>query len=412
VNNAPLDAESKDDVTSIDPVDVPNKAGNEIRTGQTGARRKGLEKSTGKQWAAIGAVILVCLAIGVGVVLSAQARLNTSLADREAAALEEIGQLAAVTDDGAEAETTPTAPLAPALVDVGDLVFINRVPGDDYGKLATIGDDGEREFFGPVCERAHASAGMAVCLEPDSAALVPTWTARILDFTNGSLPEIFSENAPRPSRARVDPRGARVAFTGFVTGHDYLAVGEFASETTYVDFSRNGQVYKAAAIRESEVEERFRAVDGNWWGVTFDPTSKDHVYLTYGSGGQTEIVRSDQLRLRFNSAIDDASCPSVSPDGELMVFKRAIEGEDAPMSLVVRGLNTGEERVLNEERFVDDQVEWLDNETILYGLAREDSADGPQVSYDIWSLDITDPEAEPELHVAFADSPGIYRDSR
>lgn len=368
------------------------------------------EVSMGKRWLLLGAIVGVCVLIGAGVILSARAQLNQSLDQREQQALEEIDQLAATSDDG-DADATPTTvPTEPGLVDVGELVFINRVPGDDYGKLAAIDDEGERHFFGPRCGRAHASAGLAVCIESDEE-LLPSWTARIFDFTDASLPEITSEPASRPSRARVDPRGARVVWTSFVTGHDYLSPGEFATETRYVK-TENLETYTASQIRRGEVEDRFLAVDGNWWGASFDPSSKDHVYLTYGSGDETEVVRSDQSRIRFESAFDNASCPSVSPDGELIVFKRPIEGKEAPQSLVLRGLNTGDERVLNEDRFVDDQVEWLDNDTILYTLVREETATGPQPAFDIWSLDISDPEAEPQLHLPFADSPGIYRDSR
>lgn len=364
----------------------------------------------GKRWAILGAIVAVCVLIGAGVISSARSRLDQSIDEREQLALEEIEQLSATSEDDFGDDGENAVPIEPGLVDVGDLVFVNRVPGDDYGKLATIDGEGDRHFFGPTCDRAHASAGMALCLEPQDG-LIPTWNARVLDFTDESLPEIASEIAARPSRARVDPRGSRVVWTSFVTGHDYLSAGEFATETRYIDFSRDGVTYTADQIRAAEVPERFNAQDGNWWGVTFDPSSEDHVYLTFGHGEETEVVRSDQRRVRFESAFDNASCPSQSPDGDSMVFKRAIEGEDAPLSLVLRGLNTGDERVLNEDRFVDDQVEWLDNDTITYGLIREDSAD-TQPEYDIWSLDITDPDSEPELLVPFADSPGIYRDAR
>lgn len=58
---------------------------------------------------------------------------------------------------------------------------------------------------------------------------------------------------------------------------------------------------------------------------------------------------------------------------------------------------------------VDDQVEWLDDDTILYGLHVEGSeGELVQPEFDVWSLDIA-PDAQPELLAPQADSPAVRR---
>ena len=60
-------------------------------------------------------------------------------------------------------------------------------------------------------------------------------------------------------------------------------------------------------------------------------------------------------------------------------------------------LATGERTVLaGETHNVDDQIEWLDDDTILYGLPRDDE---PGVT-DVWSLDTTRRREAAALHRA------------
>ena len=101
------------------------------------------------------------------------------------------------------------------------------------------------------------------------------------------------------------------------------------------------------------------------------------------------------------------SCPSISPDGRHLVFKETLDDGDYALTAV--DLTTGEQWTLGETRSVDDQVEWLDNDTILYAI-HPDGDDGTDVQpqFDIWMLDIA-PGSEPELFLPAADSPAVLR---
>jgi hypothetical protein len=382
------------------------------------------------RWAIIGATIVVALLLATGAVFLAMERRSTDLASREMAALEELAMVAEIPVDadapataalprdesptaattagaGADDSTTEAAP-APAgggVFDVGDLVFVSRIPGDDYGTLGAIGSDGTRRSYDLDCERVHASGGVLLCLE-SAGMFVPAGTATVRSVRDDSFPEIWQRPSGRPSRARVSPDGSRLAFTSFVAGHSYLDIGEFSTETIVGGPATIGM--RAEYLDVSSDEPRFRAIDGNWWGVSFEPGATSAL-LTYGTGPSVEIVRADLAEETVAPLGIEGGCPSVSPSGRYVVVKRPDPRIDAPLALILHDLATGEERLVSETRFVDDQVEWLDDHTIVYALGRDDESIQPV--FDIWALDI-DADATPTMVVPYADSPAVYRDSR
>ena len=71
----------------------------------------------------------------------------------------------------------------------------------------------------------------------------------------------------------------------------------------------------------------------------------------------------------------------------------------------MQDLATGDRTLLAKgPRGLDDQVEWLDDDTLLYGLPR---ADDPGVT-DVWSVD-TSADASPTLLIEQAWSPTVVR---
>jgi hypothetical protein len=84
--------------------------------------------------------------------------------------------------------------------------------------------------------------------------------------------------------------------------------------------------------------------------------------------------------------VDGVECPALAPDASRIAYKkRVMEGNRLKWRLAIRTLGRADERVLpGETRSVDDQVEWLDNETILYGAPD----DGRAGSASVWALPI------------------------
>jgi hypothetical protein len=73
-------------------------------------------------------------------------------------------------------------------------------------------------------------------------------------------------------------------------------------------------------------------------------------------------------------------------------------------NIAVLDLAAGTETVLAEQRDIDDQLEWLDDRTVVYSVPRDDSGQDSNV----WSLAI-DPAAQPSLLVEHAWSPAVVR---
>lgn len=67
-------------------------------------------------------------------------------------------------------------------------------------------------------------------------------------------------------------------------------------------------------------------------------------------------------------------------------------------------LKTLTEIALSEARSVDDQMEWLDNEQVLYALSENEK--GSSVSTDIWVLPVS-PEGTPRVLLRGAFSPAV-----
>ena len=82
----------------------------------------------------------------------------------------------------------------------------------------------------------------------------------------------------------------------------------------------------------------------------------------------------------------DGECPSVSPDGTRVAFKRRIVDGAQPVrwQLMTMSLATRAALALAESRSVDDQVEWLDDTHILYALPRAASG---TAETDTWVVD-------------------------
>ena len=142
-----------------------------------------------------------------------------------------------------------------------------------------------------------------------------------------------------------------------------------------------------------------------YWGVTF-ATDEDEVYITGFFGDMPEVMHGTLNNMTIEPTGWVGSCPSLSPDGETLVFKEMTA--DNNFELVAVNLETNTKHKLGETRPVDDQVEWLDNDTILYALHPEGGDTAVQPEFDIWMLDIAE-GSEPELFLPNANSPAVAR---
>jgi hypothetical protein len=283
-------------------------------------------------------------------------------------------------------------------------------PGASHGRVAleSLGaSDGVRSVSTMNCDRVHAAssgAGRGICLEAKRGALT-SYHAHLFD---SNLRKTASfDLAGAPSRTRMSADGTLAATTVFVSGHSYSAPG-FSTRTSIID-AQAGRMIVAdleafAVVKDGQP---FKAADFNFWGVTFTPDAKGF-YATLQTDGRQWLVQGDVAQQRMTVIAPNVECPSLSPDGQRIAFKRRVV--PAPQGrvvwqLVVRELASGTETVLaRETRNVDDQVEWIDNREIVYSLPDE----ATPAATNTFALAI-DGSSAPRLLAPLAYSPAVVR---
>lgn len=285
--------------------------------------------------------------------------------------------------------------------------FLVRHTGLDasYGVLSVLrlGASGEDRRGTPLrCDRLHFVGDRGVCLATDRFYT----THSILVFDGSFEPLHTLPLNGVPSRARLSRDGRRAAVTVFVSGHSYADEG-FSTETSIIDTYTGERVVRS--LEEFEVRQgstRLRASDFNFWGITFAEDG-DRFYATLGTGGRIYLVEGRVSERRVNVLVEGVECPSLSPDQTRVAFKKRIPtGTDFVWRLHVLDLATSVETPLAETRHVDDQVEWLDDTTVLYALP-DSSAPTARVT-DIWQVP-ADGLGEPELLLRQAFSPAVLQ---
>jgi hypothetical protein len=244
------------------------------------------------------------------------------------------------------------------------------------------------------CDRVYFSAvGAGICL------------ARGTGFAAGYRAEHFGPDLRIrhsipvdgvPSRARVSPDGRYGSVTLFVTGDSYADSGSFSTRTTIIDLAAGRKVAQLEDFVVTRGARRVTAIDVNFWGVTFARDS-DHFYATMATGGETYLIEGSVRAREAHVIHQNVECPSLSPDGTRIAYKRRTGSDATPWRLTVLDLATMRETPLAEQRSIDDQVEWLDEDRVLYGV------DGA-----VWTAS-ADGRGEPKQFIARADSPAVVR---
>jgi hypothetical protein len=257
---------------------------------------------------------------------------------------------------------------------------------------------GDRSVSNLACERVYATPNAGICLSADRGAIT-TYGAQLLDGRLTPVRDLPMGGVP--SRTRLSPDSSWTATTSFLSGHGYGSIG-FSTETVITDRATGrslGNLEKTFATLING--ERVKARDLNVWGVTFPAGPHPATfYATVATGGETWLARGD-LRSRTLTALrKNAECPSLSPDGRRLVYKKRA-GAPTRWRYHVLDLETGLERALPERRSVDDQAEWLDDHRVLYGLQREGTG-----QTDVWMVDVRR-RTQPRVLVPDAWSPAV-----
>jgi hypothetical protein len=266
---------------------------------------------------------------------------------------------------GPNETTTEARPRAAALLAHTDLMVRAVDPSKPTlnGRVYVLDDGHLRKEPGDLaCERVYFAAGHGICM-----GVAPSGVEYTASIFNSKLQRQHTTTLTGlPSRARVSNDGRYGAMTVFVTGDSYLSSPTaFSTRTTILEMASGKQLGQLEQFKVSKDGEPFDAVDFNFWGVTFDPSDSDHFYATLGTGGVHYLVEGRVSEGAMTVLRDGVECPSLSPDGKQIAYKSRI-GDEARWHLRVLDVATLDDHEVAEERSIDDQVEWLDDDTLVY----------------------------------------------
>jgi hypothetical protein len=267
--------------------------------------------------------------------------------------------------------------------------------GDAAGRLAVAGVDrpGKRTVEPLRCDRSYFAGGRGICLAR-GGGFAAGYEARVFGPDMEVQGEVDVQGIP--SRARVSPDGRHGSVTLFVTGHAYAEAGSFSTQTTLIDLERGERIADLEEFTVMHGGRQVTAVDRNFWGVTFAQDG-DRFYATMATGGKTYLIRGSVADRTAEVIDENVECPSLSPDGGRIAYKKRVDSENGTWRLAVLDLKTMRHTLLAETRSVDDQAEWLDGDRVMYGI------DGA-----VWTAP-ADGTGEPRRLIAGADSPAAIR---
>src|ERR687885_2289752 len=272
----------------------------------------------------------------------------------------------------ASADTRAPPEVLASVVAQPHLVFLHSPSGDTYRRVAVVpldAPDGQRYLTPLQCQRVYFEAGQGLCLGKNYVGGIAS------DYDAFSFDDQFRVGATYaesglPIRVRLSPDGQLGAMTVFVTGHSYSDVA-FSTLTNLVD-TRGGQIL--TDVEKFNIERDgapFHSVDFNFWGVTF-ARDNDRFYATLGTGGKTYLLEGSVSSRQARVLMENVECPSLSP-GDTRTWHLAV------LDLASMTVSS----VPGESRNIDDQVEWLDDNHILYAVQEDGS-----LATDIWEASL------------------------
>ncbi|MFS8104386.1 hypothetical protein LFM09_45500 [Lentzea alba] len=274
------------------------------------------------------------------------------------------GTTAYVVTAASDANEPPAGAEHVSQAKTGDLLFVDLAGGQN--RVEKLAEGGARTPTELACQRFFTAAGTSVCLKLSGPG--PSYAAEI--SRDGKLVKTVALPGI-PSRAKVSRSGNVVSWTSFVTGDSYSVPGGFSTRTGFYDV-RTGESAESLEHFAATVEGApLTARDINYWGLTVGSDDKTF-YATLASGGFTWLVKGDLTTKSVTSLRRDAECPSLSPDGTKVAYKKRI-GRLGPWDLAVLDLGTNAEKRLPGTAGIDDQATWLNADELAFAAVPKDA---------------------------------------
>jgi len=231
------------------------------------------------------------------------------------------------------------------------------------GGLFELSSAGLRRAGRLRCKQVHASAaGRGLCL-----ALSDDGRYEGIVFDSAYREQRRFPVDGVPDRARVSRDGRYGAYTTFVGGSSegYFAnLHAFKTGTRIVDLRTGRSVLRLDEdLDVTRGGKPYKPADSQYWGVTFG--SRGSFYATMAAPLAHYLIKGRIGSKRARIVGRHIECPSLSPDGTRIAYKRRIKFRTA-WRLHVLDLRTGADVALAERRSIDDQPEWLGNDHVVY----------------------------------------------
>lgn len=258
------------------------------------------------------------------------------------------------------------------------------------------------------CTRVHATQdGRVFCFTrvlPDKPRYYSPPTGYVYSNAH-KLQTSYTKGLGAVSRARISQDGKYTASTAFTAGHSYLGVGGTSFSTaTFVGHSTDAKspenIQRWPVVNAGT---EITALDLNLWGASFDPANSDRFLVTAYFNGKPHLAEGSMQRRRITVLKEGVECPSFSPDGKRIAFKKRTGA--TRWSPAVMDLATKVERVFDVPDSVDDQIEWLDNERLLYEVVVTPLVGASTIN--LMSLDTRDAKPVQQSWLKDARSPTI-----
>ena len=271
-------------------------------------------------------------------------------------------------------------------------------PDVSYGKLLLVpvqAADGPAYDTDLSCERAAFAGSRGVCLvteEQESS----THYAYVFNDRFERLHKM--RLAGVPNRLRLSPDGQLAA----------ISVSEHTHNDPLVDFIARTVLIQTETGTSKDLREFRYTLDGKLlrarglgvWGVTFAADS-NRFFATLEVKKTNYLVEGDVAKRAIRVLRAGVECPSLSPDNTRIVYKRRVLVDD-DARLRLYDLQKGTDVAIEaEKRSIVDQVDWLDDDRVMYHLTGAQGAD-------VWSVRVDGTEA-PRIIRTYAYSPAIVR---
>lgn len=246
------------------------------------------------------------------------------------------------------------------------------------------------------CNRVHANKNHGICLQQKQGL---TMTTDVLVFEIEGNTRLIGSTDGIPNRARMSPDGKYAAYTSFVTGDSYNDAG-FSTRSYIVDIEKNVIGDNLERYTLIHNNKHIDPIDKNYWGITFFNDSNSFL-VTVMYSGVPYLAKGTLDEKKIEIITDRIECPSLSPDNKKIVFKERISKTE--WRIIVMVLSNLTRISTSELENVDDQVEWYDNDNLVYS----------KINYETQKINLMKASAngdgKPELLIEHGMSPSMIQ---